>query len=242
MKKFALAIALTALAAQATLAMPILTYTPASGNLSFDLGADTVASMRLFSAGGNLIPNAGNDVGYPLTEQTATLYSWLDFGGGQSGVLDIGDIVTPGTDVSDLTFDYTFGVGTETLFDAQFVVAGGGITPTPAAGSTIDLGQLVSNPGLGAVTFDGGNPTAASFSGESNAGALVATINGNAIDITANRSVTDLLAAGTAISGTLDVEGDGGPFSFTVNATVPEPATLTLFGLALAGVAVARRK
>ncbi len=91
-------------------AQPVANYDAATGNISFD-GFDGVSSVRLFSAGGNLIPNIGETLGFGLTEKTATLYSWLDFGAGITGdALSAGNIVTPGTTLSDLAFDYKIGL------------------------------------------------------------------------------------------------------------------------------------
>ncbi len=108
--KCTLALALSLLFAQSSFAQPVANYDAASGNISFD-GFAGVSSVRLFSAGGNLIPNVGEALGFSLTEKTATLYSWLDFGAGITGEgLSAGNIVTPGTALSDLLFDYKIGL------------------------------------------------------------------------------------------------------------------------------------
>ncbi len=104
---FAMTLAL--LLAQHSLAQPVAIYNIVTGNITFD-GFVGVGGARLFSTGGNLIPDVGEDIGFWLTEETATLYTWLHFGGGVTGDgLVAGDIITPGTDVSDLLFDYTIG-------------------------------------------------------------------------------------------------------------------------------------
>ncbi len=91
---------------------PILFYNPTTGNVTLN-GFKNVNSARLYSAGGNLIPDVGEDIGFltQFSEKTATLYSWVDFGAGVTGDgLVAGNIITPGTDVSDLLFDYKMGL------------------------------------------------------------------------------------------------------------------------------------
>ena len=91
-------------------AQPVATYDFATGEIIFDQ-FDGVTAVRLFSDAGNLIPNVGEGLGYPLTERTETLYSWLDFGAGVTGDgLSAGNIVAPGTPGSDLSFDYKLGL------------------------------------------------------------------------------------------------------------------------------------
>ncbi len=103
-------VAVSLFLAQHALAQPVVCYNPATGNITFNEFFG-VSKVRLFSSGGNLIPDSGADLGFDLTEQTATLYSWIDFGAGITGNgLNTGNIVVPGTDVRDLIVDYTIGL------------------------------------------------------------------------------------------------------------------------------------
>lgn len=112
LRKIALAfvaVTFVSIATDVASAAPKAIYDPATGNVKFD-GFDNVFSARFFSTSGALKPNLGADLGFALTEKTATLYSWLTFGPGITNAsLNVGDIVTPGTPLADLSFDYAAG-------------------------------------------------------------------------------------------------------------------------------------
>jgi hypothetical protein len=128
------------------------TYDANTGEITFD-GFDQIAGMRLFSASGSLAPGAGNDLGFALTEKTATLYSWLTFATPISGDgLSAGIIAPAGWDeaqaLQDLSFDYK--AGTFTAVDTPGTVRWVGdivITPEPGTFVLAGLGLV----GLGLI-------------------------------------------------------------------------------------------
>lgn len=73
-------------------------------------------------------------------------------------------------------------------------------------------------------------------------GVFDAQLNGDKVDLFINGSVARSLPGGTMASAELTVMSDFGDLTYTLTATVPEPSTFGLGGLALAGLAGLRRR
>ena len=249
--KYTLALAATLFMVQSSMALPTAVYDSATGNITFNEFAG-VNTVRLFSTAGNLIDGVGNGLGFSLTEKTTTLYSWVDFGGGITGEgLDAGNIVTPGTAVSDLLFDYKIGLaGPVTVGDIS-----GGTVVDPVASSNVTDGSLISLQGAyddttgllaGAIALTNIGEGELQINGvtvsDDASGLFSAAFSGLNVDLGIDVAGGRLLPSGSDVTAKLLVETNGGDFNFDLGATVPEPATFSLVGLALVGLAGMRRR
>ena len=129
----------------------VATYDADTGEVVFS-GFDAIAGMRLFSESGAFTPGAGNDLGFALTEMTAGLYSWLDFGNTFSGDdFNAGAIAPAGWDeataLADLRFDFKQGGFTSP--DTPGTVRWKGTTViTPEPGTVVLAGLSLIGLGL----------------------------------------------------------------------------------------------
>lgn len=73
---------------------PHVRYDVPTGNVKFMM-VPPIFAIRLFSSESLLIPDVGNNMGFQLTEKTASLYSWLASTRISAPVLDAGNIVQP---------------------------------------------------------------------------------------------------------------------------------------------------
>lgn len=257
MKKFAFAILSVAAVSFAATAQAgvIGNYTSATGGVSFsyDDSDGNLAGIRVNAS--DLVAGQATDLGGTITgalsvinDQAPNFIEWGNLVGFTFTDADAGAILPSGLAEGDLsnyellfrslaapTVDIT---GTWSCLDCS----PGGIEGTPAPGG-LDLGMIVAAGGLieDAITFTGA-PTAADFSNQSIPNLFFANIDGNSIDIGVDMVLAQTFAAGTVATGDLSISGDGGPFDYQVEAVIPEPTTIGLAGLALAGVFAARRR
>jgi len=157
-------------------------------------------------------------------------------------------IPTGATGVFSGQFDI---VGTSGVFSENFSFdlggAVGGAVADPVSGTPIslqdafdDLSDFVAS----AITITGDTGITSAIVTDGVGGDIFeAEINGLSVDLRINGDNARNAAPNTAAAAALQViTADGSTFDYTLSATVPEPATMSMIGLALVGLVGMRRR
>lgn len=200
------------------------------GSASGSTFSDSLLDIGYFPAGGSIISDPSDYFVARLTVSSS-----------YSGPLEL--IAFTGTESYSVSTEIVNGV----IGGAVDPVA----VPSVADGTTISVQSAFSDySGLleDALTFtnSGGGTLeilSVAIENESVAGIFGASEDGLAVDLTLDLPLAYSLPPNTVVTGDLRVSTNGGDFSFPLTATVPEPSTVALAGLALVGlVGFARRK
>jgi len=141
-------------------------------------------------------------------------------------------------------------VGSSGVFSQQFDFALGavvGAEANPASGTDISLQAAfddLSDFVAGAITITGDTGIESAIVTDGVGGDIFeAEINGLSVDLRINGDNARDAAPNTAAAAALQViTADGSVFDYTLSATVPEPATMSMIGLALVGLVGMRRR
>lgn len=231
-------------------------YDPATGSIVLD-GLSNVGGIQLSTTdnGGTDALAPGNALGGFLSTAEQQL-DWLFFSPLSGGPFDLGQVAPLEVSQAALDDNYFLGVVISGSGEADprvnpIAITGGVMTASamanPASGSTIDLQAAFDDlsdfiSGAIVISDDTGIASAVVTDGPEG-DVFEAIIDGLNVDLAINGDVARAFATPTAASaGLLVTTNDGSEFSYTLTATVPEPATFGLVGLALLGFVGTRRR
>lgn len=256
---FQLTIALVGLSLVAgTAAAQTAVYDPTTGSITLN-GLTNVGGIQLSTTdnGGTDVLGTGDALGGFLSTTGDQQLDWLFFSALNGDGFNLGDGVAP-TDVQQTTLDDNYFLGvvitgsgvSDPRVNPIAITGGlggpGGAESSVADGSSIslqsafdDLSDFVDN----AIVISGDTGIASAVVTDGPEGDVFeAVIDGLNVDLSINGAVARAFATPTAASaGLLVTTNDGSEFNYTLTATVPEPTTLGLVGLALVGIVGMRR-